>query len=181
MPRTGRPENADIFVSVTSVTPVARSRRRHEFFGLVGGWLWMAWIHVASCQVGKAWRTHTCNRTSKPTYVKSWTREHQWCQELAVAERQVSELKLQESDLELQAEEYQALISSPFSSIYKYLYLVLVSRMYFAASLLQKWIIDRSGNPCWKQTRWWFESCFVCINCLFFVWRHRKLQKSKKW
>ena len=46
--------------------------------------------------------------------MKSWTREYWWCQELAVAERQVSELKLHERDLELQAEEYQALHTSLF-------------------------------------------------------------------
>lgn len=46
--------------------------------------------------------------------MKSWTRGYQWCQELAVAERQVSELKLHERDLELQAQEYQALHTSLF-------------------------------------------------------------------
>ena len=67
--RPGRPENADVLWCFVSVTP-ERSRPRHEFFGSVGGGLWIhvdPWcFQVASCQVNTASFWNGCGRLGGP-------------------------------------------------------------------------------------------------------------------
>ena len=122
-------------------------------------------------QVGKAWRNRTCNRTSKPSYVKSEELDKRVpvvsgasCSRTASEWIEVARKRSWTPSARISGAAHISIWSY-------YLECILLH------CLLQKWTIHRFGNLCWKQALWWFEVFFA----LYVVWRHRKLQKSKKW